>query len=90
MKTTTLGNYARRNNNGSSIHRPPSPEQQQVEVDRWNIAHSIGDTVKVRLDDGTVKQTITESDAWLLGGHTAVILLKGITGGYMLSRVSAA
>lgn len=40
----------------------------------------------VRMDDGTVRPTVTESEPWLLGGHTWVVMLKGIKGCYILSR----
>lgn len=57
-------------------------------VDAWNQQHDVGTLVNVRLDDGSIKETETQSLAWMLGGHTACVMLKGISGGYALSRVT--
>lgn len=59
-----------------------------------------GTPVIVTLDDGSKWETKTRSIPWMLGadsrdetdpthspGHTAVILLEGRTGGYLLERV---
>lgn len=59
-------------------------------VHEWNAKHQPGVMVKVTMDDGTMRETVTNSEAWLLGGHTAVILLVGIGGAYALDRVKAA
>lgn len=63
-------------------------EKQKQMVDQFNRWIQIGHAVKVKLDDGTLQDTVTESEAWLLGGHTAVIKLRGISGGYSLERVN--
>lgn len=52
-----------------------------------------GTPVVVTKDDGTELSTKTRSVAWMLGassqhpGHTAVIMVDGISGGYGLWRV---
>lgn len=61
----------------------------QAAVDDWNRAHQVGIEVEYRLDDGAVKQTRTRSEAWVLSGHTAVIMLDGVAGCYALHRVTA-
>jgi len=71
------------------MRTPPTPQQQQSEVNRWNALYKTGQSVSVRLDDGSEKPTKTNSDAWLLSGHTAVIMLEGISGAYSLERVRA-
>lgn len=43
--------------------------------------------VRVRLDDGTIKNTVTRSEPWALGHGAMVILLEGISGGYDCCRV---
>ena len=58
-------------------------------VNNWNERYDIGTPVNVKLDDGSIKETRTCSVAWMLGGHTAVIMLEGISGGYSLRRVTA-
>lgn len=71
-------------------HKRPAPKQQQKAVDEWNSHWPIGTNVIVKMDDGQIRNTQTRSEAWLMGGHTAVISVDGIAGGYMLSRVRAA
>lgn len=70
-------------------------EKKQVKlVDDWNKNHPVvGIDVIVKKDDETEQNTKTRSAAWMLGatgtypGHTAVILLEGISGCYTLERV---
>ena len=57
--------------------------------DRWNKLHPVGSAVTVTKDLGDKLDTVTRSEAWVLGGHTAVILVEGISGGYSLTRVAA-
>lgn len=56
-------------------------------VEDWNAKHAEGTAVTVAKDDGRIQRTVTLSEAWLLGGHTAVIKLHGISGCYSLERV---
>jgi hypothetical protein len=58
-----------------------------IVVVEWNERNPIGTEVTVTLDDGAVKQTKTRSEAWLASG-TPVVMVEGISGGYMLSRVA--
>jgi len=74
---------------GTSNSRP-NTAQLQAQVDAWNAAFPIGARVTVRKDDGTTTATTTRSAAWVAGGHSAVILLDGISGYYLLDRVSPA
>jgi hypothetical protein len=60
----------------------------QKDCDAWNAKHPVGTAVTVRLDNGEVQQTKTKSAAEMLSGHTAVIWLDGISGCYMLDRVT--
>lgn len=71
------------------------PARVQAEIDRveeWNTEHPVGTPVTVTKDNGTETRTKTRSAAWMLGaddsspGHTAVVLLEGISGAYLLSR----
>lgn len=57
-------------------------------VDEWNKSNPIGTPVTVKMDDGTERHTKTTSPAQLLGGHTGVVWLEGISGCYMLCRVT--
>lgn len=71
-----------------TMRKPPTPMQQQAQVSRWNALYKEGQSVSVRLDDGSDMITKTRSDAWLMGGHTAVIMVEGISGAHILERVS--
>lgn len=67
--------------------RKPNIRKLTQEVAAFNDAVKPGDDVIVIKDDGRRVQTRTRSEAWILGGHTAVVLLEGISGGYLLERV---
>jgi hypothetical protein len=71
-----------------SAHRKPNPKKLQADCDKFNAACAIGDAVSVKLDNGEVKETITISPAQVMGDHTAVIWLDGISGCYDLARVA--
>lgn len=64
------------------------PKLQQLECDKWNERYPVGQAVVVRLDSGEDRATTTRSKAQLLSGHSAVIWLEGISGCYLLSRVT--
>ena len=60
----------------------------QSQCDKFNAEIPIGSEVLVRKDDGSKVLTFTTSAAQVLSGHTPVIWLKGISGCYLLDRVS--
>ncbi|OEZ91518.1 hypothetical protein [Duganella phyllosphaerae] len=70
--------------------RPPSAAQLQATCNKFNAAHHVGAAVTVQLDGGEIRETITTSEAQVLSGHSAVIWLKGISGCYLLDRVTPA
>lgn len=53
----------------------------------WNEKHPVGTSVIVTMDCGERREAKTRSAAEVLGGHTPVIWLEGITGCYALKRV---
>jgi hypothetical protein len=55
----------------------------------WNEKHPVGTLVEVTRDNGSIEETLTASEAWVMGGHSAVIKLVGFSGGYSLNRVRA-
>jgi len=67
-----------------------SAKEQLRAVHAWNKKHAEGTKVIVTLDSGEEKPTTTASEAWLLGGHTAVVMLDGVSGCYALNRVRPA
>lgn len=60
----------------------------QTECDLFNAINPIGTEVLVKRDNGDLQTTTTRSKAEVLSGHSAVIWLDGISGCYLLSRVS--
>lgn len=67
-----------------------SAAQLQAVCDKFNAAHQVGAAVSVLLDGGEVRETVTTSHAQVMGSHTAVIWLDGISGCYDLERVTPA
>lgn len=65
------------------------PRHAKILIGFWEDV-AIGTPVEVRKDDGSILATRTRSAPWLVGGHTAVIMVEGISGGYSLERVSLA
>lgn len=67
----------------------PSPAAERRAVEAWNGVHPVGTEVVywpgVRAGCGIVGVTSTE--AVLLGGHTAVVWLSGVSGCIALSHV---
>jgi hypothetical protein len=65
-------------------------------LERWKDT-AIGTAVVVQRDNGDLFVTRTRSAPWMLGedgngkgGHTAVIMVEGISGCYALERVGLA
>lgn len=61
----------------------------QTAVDAFNAKYPVGTKVFVKRDNGEGQVTTTRSKADVLSGHSAVIWLDGISGCYLLDRVSA-
>jgi len=61
----------------------------QAKCNKFNAAHQVGAAVRVELDSGESRETVTTSEAQVLSGHTAVIWLDGIRGCYDLERVTS-
>lgn len=72
-----------------SAHREAFATAQTKLVEFWNDNHPPGTEVDVTKDNGDVVRTKTRSEAWLLGGPIAVVMVEGISGGYQLDRISA-
>lgn len=70
----------------------PDPEKLRLEVENWNLRYPVGTPVTVRRDresDPATVETKTRSEAYVLSGHSAVIMVEGISGYYLLNRVTA-
>lgn len=65
------------------------PSVGQVIVDVWNDVVPIGSPVHYwpGILGGDGAKSVTRSQAWLLGGHTPVVLVEGYSGGIALTHV---
>lgn len=66
----------------------PRRVNPQTAVDAFNAKYPVGTEVAVKRDGGESQITKTRSRAEVLSGHSAVIWLDGISGCYLLDRVS--
>jgi hypothetical protein len=79
--------------NVTSAGPVPSRYDAERQAADWNEAHPVGTPVVLTNDYGTLIRTRTRSEAWTLGssphapGHTAVVKVDGIAGGYHLDRI---
>jgi len=78
----------RREQEISAQQRKNNPDRLQKLCDDFNSRYPVGTPVAVLQDGGNVRETITTAEAQVLSGHSAVIWLKGISGCYLLERVS--
>lgn len=68
----------------------PNPVQQMKLVDDWNEKYPVGTPVtRYRLVNPLSEpfETETRSEAWLMGGHSAMVMVKGVAGGVMVESV---
>ncbi len=56
---------------------------------QWNGAVSVGDRVSLAKDGGQVIETTTRSEAYVAASGDPVIFLTGVSGYYLLDRVTA-
>lgn len=64
-------------------------ETHEKRVADWNAAHPKGAKVAVSKDDHSIVFGETTSEAYMMGGHSAVIHVSGVRGAYSLFRVTA-
>ncbi|MCA1907904.1 MAG: hypothetical protein LDL39_06045 [Magnetospirillum sp.] len=69
--------------------RKPNLKMMALQVENWNRKHPVGTTVVVTKDLGEQVEAVTTSLAYVMGGHSAVIHVSGISGCYRLDRVQA-
>lgn len=64
-----------------------SMEVMESKIKIFNEKHPVGSAVTVAKDFGEQIETTVRYPAQIMGGHTAVVWLFGISGAYSLSRV---
>jgi len=74
------------------MKRQPSLAKLEMEVAEWNATYPIGTPVThyryvTPPREGT--QTKTRSEAWIMGGHSAMVMVEGVSvsGGVCLESV---
>lgn len=60
----------------------------QKTCDAWNTANPVGTAVTLKRDNGQIMDTKTRSTAYVSDAGYPVIFLEGVTGYYLLDRVS--
>ncbi len=68
--------------------RQPTQKELAAKVEAFNRRYQVGQQVMLRKDDQTTVNTKTRTAAKVLGGHSAVIWVEGISGCYALDRVT--
>ncbi|NIJ07201.1 hypothetical protein FHS31_000797 [Sphingomonas vulcanisoli] len=63
-------------------------QQLQQQCDDFNARYPVGQAVSMRHDAGDERVTKTRSKAEVLSGHAAVIWLEGVSGCYLLDRIT--
>ena len=74
----------------NQIPKRPSAEQLEKVVSEWNEKHPVGTRVTRYklidpLEEGT--ETETRSEAWVMSGHSAMVMVNGVRGGVVLESV---
>jgi len=68
--------------------RRPNIAKLVAECDNFNRRNPVGTPVAVQKDNGSIVETKTRSQAYVMSEHTPVVFVDGISGCYALSRVS--
>lgn len=74
------------------MKRPPTITQLNKTVADFNAAHPVGTPViytSVRDDPKSAKVTKTRSEAWVMGGHSVMVMVEGVSGGVCCEHIVA-
>jgi hypothetical protein len=72
------------------MKKPPTVKQLEKTVSDWNKKYPIGTPVtRYKLIDPLEDpvETETRSEAWVMGGHSAMVMVKGVSGGVLVESV---
>jgi len=70
--------------------KKPNPQKLQITADKWNATHPIGTPVtRYKLINPLLEgsETTTRSEAWVMGDHSVMVMVKGVAGGVVLESV---
>lgn len=69
-------------------------EQAQLRCDEFNTLNPIGTPVVryklINPQREPTPETVTRSEAWVMGGHSPMVLVKGFSGGVHLDAIRIA
>lgn len=66
------------------------PNNPQSIADAWNAKHPVGTPVtryKLIKPLREPQTTKTRSEAWVMGGHSAMVMVEGVSGGVLVESV---
>jgi hypothetical protein len=61
-------------------------QDAEREVLLFNARHKVGELGFLKKDNGQTVPTALNSEAWVLGGHSAVAMFEGVSGCYKIDR----
>jgi hypothetical protein len=70
--------------------KPPSLTQLRKKASEWNLKFPVGtQVVRYKLIDPLEEgnETRTRSEAWVMGGHSVMVMVEGVAGGVLLDSV---
>jgi hypothetical protein len=70
--------------------KSPNPEKLAKQAADWNASHPIGTPVtryKIINPLREENETKTRSEAWVMGGHSVMVMVEGVSGGVLLESV---
>jgi hypothetical protein len=68
----------------------PNLEKLEAIAAQWNLTHPIGTRVmRYKLINPLREpvETKTRSEAWVMGGHSVMVMVEGVSGGVLLESV---
>ena len=72
--------------NNSRNPRQPSALQLNQQVTSWNARYPVGSSVSYRSRSKLIG-TKTTSEAWIMGGHSVMVRLEGVSGAYSIDHL---
>ncbi len=72
------------------MKKPPSLTTLQETAAVWNAEYPVGTPVtRYKLIDPLREgvETTTRSEAWVMGGHSVMVMVSGVSGGVLLESV---
>lgn len=70
--------------------KQPSIKNLEAAAAKWNTKHPVGTPVtRYKLIDPLREgnETRTRSEAWVMGGHSVMVMVEGVSGGVLLESV---